>query len=471
MAVLSLPLSELATTARFHAFSALWTSLLCSLLCELSIASFCDWAPKPHSPLNTEPIAEANLTSLNSNAHGRLFRVSPSGANSTDDDLHLLHLFGNSPYQWGKAHGHLLAPQIGALVPQVLSHFNAIIDKGLIDLTPDTEKYIQLHGGLSGALDALINATAPYTPPGVIQELHGIADGCACNISYRDVAHYHFFPELIQASCSFVGATGSATPSHRLTQVRALDWDTSGPLQQYPLIIVYHPTSHQDSFSVVGWAGFIGALTGVNSHRISLTEIGVGYPDASFGPMKREGIPFLFLMRNLLQDANGLEDAVKIVQDANRTMNLLVGIGDGHAQEARGIKYTSESATVYNADDLEPYNATTDTWHPRINDTLYWAMDWNCPTFDTVMADQLQRSHGDITAAKLIRRILPIVNTGNLHVAIYDYSADSNIMYVSNAKKPSASGASDSYLRTYIKYDMDKLFALSANDRVMMMAK
>jgi hypothetical protein len=40
---------------------------------------------------------------------------------------------------------------------------------------------------------------------------------------------------------SIFASWDSATPDGRLVQLRALDWDTSGPLQSYPLVTVYHP--------------------------------------------------------------------------------------------------------------------------------------------------------------------------------------------------------------------------------------
>ncbi len=40
-------------------------------------------------------------------------------------------------------------------------------------------------------------------------------------------------------------------------QLRALDWDTDGGLQDYPVITIYHPrtTKLGHSFANVAWAG------------------------------------------------------------------------------------------------------------------------------------------------------------------------------------------------------------------------
>ena len=61
------------------------------------------------------------------------------------------------------------------------------------------------------------------------------------------------------------GAWGNATSiDYNLVQLRALDWETDGPFQQYPVVLVYHPSQEGHSFSVVLWSGLVGAITGYN---------------------------------------------------------------------------------------------------------------------------------------------------------------------------------------------------------------
>ncbi len=81
------------------------------------------------------------------------------------------------------------------------------------------------------------------------------------------------------------------------------------------------------------------------------------------------------------------------------------------------MQYSNSVANVVTDATLIPVN---DTWHPKFDGIVYWAMDWDCPTFDTVMAAQLTKYYGNITAENTIYGITPIVQTGNLHVAIYD---------------------------------------------------
>jgi exportin-7 len=53
----------------------------------------------------------------------------------------------------------------------------------------------------------------------------------------------------------------SATQSTMMTQLRALDWDTTGPLQNAPAVIIYHP-ENGNAFANVGWTGWIATISG-----------------------------------------------------------------------------------------------------------------------------------------------------------------------------------------------------------------
>ena len=105
--------------------------------------------------------------------------------------------------------------------------------------------------------------------------------------------------ELTQGHCSMYGAWGAATATGATLQLRALDWDTGGPFQDYPQVTVYHAGEGNDeeghSFANVGWVGWIGSsISGVSSKQMAISEIGVSFPDKSFGKTSREGVPFTF---------------------------------------------------------------------------------------------------------------------------------------------------------------------------------
>ena len=72
-------------------------------------------------------------------------------------------------------------------------------------------------------------------------------------------------------------------------------------------------------------------------------------------------------------------------------------------------------------------------------------MDWLCPGYTRVLAQQLQKYHGQLTPEIVIHDILPIVQSGDLHIAVYDMT--NNQVFVSNAKSDVESGPPMAYDR------------------------
>jgi len=164
--------------------------------------------------------------------------------------------------------------------------------------------------GLELALDALIDLTKPSTGSYFYEELQGLAAGGG--VDYATLARVHLIGELTQGDCSMIGAWGSATAGGKTLQLRALDWDTEGPFRDYPAVTVYHPaTPGAHPFTNVGLLGFIGAFTGQSSEQLGVSDIGVSYPDKEhFGSETFAGIPFVFLLRDVLEFDKTVFDSV-----------------------------------------------------------------------------------------------------------------------------------------------------------------
>lgn len=72
-------------------------------------------------------------------------------------------------------------------------------------------------------------------------------------------------------------------------------------------------------------------------------------------------------------------------------------------------------------------------------------MDWLCPGFSKVLARQLKKHHGNITADVVIRDVVSIEQSGSLHIAVYDLT--NNLVYIATARGKSESGPLDAYDR------------------------
>ena len=96
-------------------------------------------------------------------------------------------------------------------------------------------------------------------------------------------------------------------------------------------------------------------------------------------------------------------------------------------------------------------------WHPTINRTVYHAMDWNCPSYNQVMAEQLQLLWGQLTPELAIEYIMPMVGTGNLHTYVADLVQQQ--WYVSFAASDSSiSPNRTAYDRQFAQLDLPTLF-------------
>lgn len=103
--------------------------------------------------------------------------------------------------------------------------------------------------------------TRPFTPGRFIDEYAGISTGAG--IPMRQLIEVNMIPEYTRAGCSILGAWGKATKNGDLIHLRALDWDVNNPINRYPTLIFYDLVEKGSKpFVNVGWAGFVGSLTG-----------------------------------------------------------------------------------------------------------------------------------------------------------------------------------------------------------------
>lgn len=146
--------------------------------------------------------------------------------------------------------------------------------------------------------------------------------GVNLHSSAQKIRRVHMIGELTKGSCSMYGAWGNATASigGKLLQLRALDWDvegaaccdsyyvsvclaltsgcamclllvllwsaSAGPFKNFPQITVYHGNGSAETgntFANVGWSGWMGLITGMSQNQLAVSEIGVAFPDPSFG--------------------------------------------------------------------------------------------------------------------------------------------------------------------------------------------
>eukprot|EP00286_Rhodomonas_abbreviata_P021890 CAMPEP_0181308452 /NCGR_PEP_ID=MMETSP1101-20121128/11470_1 /TAXON_ID=46948 /ORGANISM="Rhodomonas abbreviata, Strain Caron Lab Isolate" /LENGTH=445 /DNA_ID=CAMNT_0023414835 /DNA_START=22 /DNA_END=1359 /DNA_ORIENTATION=- len=422
-------------------------------------AAYCNGSPDEGERTNDFPIFDEELTYIRSVKNAKLYEAGPANAR-----FPVVHVWG-TPYEVGFAQGTLMKPVIKDFVGKTWKYLSEELTEAMDgDLIPEFAKKIITQKGMDRALDWTAEVTAPFTPQAYFDEVQGLAD--ATGISYDLLYRVNMFPELTKASCSFFGAWGNAVGNTGHSyQLRALDFDTDGPFKDFPQVTVYHP-SEGNAYAQVSWPGNVGLLSGFSEQQLAISEIGVTYPDDSFGqgtentpPEKVHGEPWMYVLRDVLQFEDTLEAAEKRISDSNRTCNLIIGVGDGKSGAVNGIEYSGYVAVPYDDQTLLPVN---DTWHPIIDDVVYNGMDWNCPSYTSALGEQLTKFYGAISEVNTISDVLPTVQTGDLHAAVYDLT-DSK-MHISFCRKANADESEPHYAyeRQFTRLHMKDVFAVAA---------
>ncbi len=81
----------------------------------------------------------------------------------------------------------------------------------------------------------------------------------------------NMLPELTQAACTIYGAWGEATADGKLYHLRALDWEPTAGVNQYPTVIIYDSNEENSKpFANIGYMGLVGSLTAMSKIGISM---------------------------------------------------------------------------------------------------------------------------------------------------------------------------------------------------------
>ena len=182
----------------------------------------------------------------------------------------------------------------------------------------------------------------PFIPPAIMEELRGLSD--ASGVPVRELERLHAVPDLTYTCASFA-AWGRATGGGRLIHVRNLDWNVDAGIQRFATVFVVRmPGKH--AFVNVGWAGFIGVLTGINDQQVSIGQVGAETVDATFS-----GEPMAFLTRRVLETSDGVDEAAWVIRGARRTIGTNYVVADAKQRRALAVETTHSHVKVFEADD------------------------------------------------------------------------------------------------------------------------
>ena len=326
-------------------------------------------------------------------------------------------LLQGTPEQIGQAHGKLLRAEAMRCVDSVLFTFG-------------TARTIETGRWFLSDLEAAYQRLAPHIPDDHRRETVALAS--AMGLDRRLAETVNVFPELFH--CSGFAVSGKATKDGKLYHGRVLDYMTTIGLQDSATTFIIAPDG-KIPFASVGYAGFIGSVSGMNAKGISLGEMG------GRGEGKWDGVPMATLMRRAMEECSTLDGVIKLWKTSPRTCEYYYVFADGKTNQAVGVAATPESIEV-----IQPGQT-----HELLGEGIEGTVILSAGSRLEKLRERVRQRYGeiDVQAAQwLMSR--PVAMKSNLHNVLF--VPQDGVLYVANAnhKRPAAE-------RPYVKLNLRAL--------------
>lgn len=341
------------------------------------------------------------------------------------DGYFVLHLKG-SPYEMGYQHGALLKEDIRQNLDYIVRVKGAAARKlGPITFYP------------RAAAETISKYQEPHTPARYKEEMAGLS--AATGIAINDVRMANFIPELFH--CSGFAVMNSATADGTLYHGRVLDYAIDWQLQQHAVLVVAAPTGRVP-FVNVTYAGFIGSVTGMNAESISIGEMGGG------GLGHWDGTPMALLMREALETAHDLDEAVAAFRDRKRTCTYYYVVADGKTNRAVGMEASWNAFTIVRPGEV----------HPRLPVPVKDAVLLSAGNRYRELVRRTQAGHGKLDAEGA-RHLMDrgVALESNLHNVLF--APKSTDLWVANASPDRQPAATQKYFH----FNLRELLARTAD--------
>src|SRR5262249_16494143 len=126
---------------------------------------------------------------------------------------------------------------------------------------------------------------------------------------------------------------GEATVGGRMYHGRILDYMRGVGLEQNAVVMVFQPDG-KNTWVNVGYAGFTGSVTAMNEKHLAIGEMG------GRGEGNWDGKPMAQLVREVMENASTIDEALEIMRQSPRTCEYYYVISDAKSKRAIGIAAT-----------------------------------------------------------------------------------------------------------------------------------
>jgi dienelactone hydrolase len=360
---------------------------------------------------------------------------------------HRVLVVSGTPGGMGRAHGRLLREEARAGVRAFLH-----------------EWAVERKGGTKAELLAIWDRHAPHVPPHFLEEMEGLAEGAG--IPLDDLEALHAIPS--RHHCTGAAAVPPATRDGRVYHTRSLDYalDIGATVrpQTNAILLVAVPEGGVPH-AVVGWAGFLGCVTGMNLEGVGVGEMGSPSRDEGW-----DGLPMVFALRELLWRARTLEEARTLFRGMPQTCGFNFVFSDprgacavevnrslvrffepGDPREAVAPHSPLEGIVRRCNHFVDPELAATqrEVYDPRRSEPSSW---WGYESQGAMLASR----RGAIDAATMIELLRGYPPTHPcLHQAVLCPSE--RAIWVSHARDPAQDPFAGAQNQPFLRYDLPAL--------------
>lgn len=338
------------------------------------------------------------------------------GRREIRDGTRVVFLKG-TPEEMGAQHGRLMKTEVRHLVDRVLYGVGVGSSLG---------KSRWFFGEIEDAQARLM----PFMDERYLREIKALA--ASAELRQEEILLANFFPELFH--CSGFVISGDATVGGRMYHGRILDYLRGVGLEQNATVFVVQP-DQGNAWVNVGYAGFVGTVTAMNEKHLAIGEMG------GRGEGRWDGKPMAQLMRDVMEKADTIEQAVDLLRRAPRTCEYYYVISDGKTKRAVGIAATPDKFETIWAGDSHPLLP-----HAMKDTVLMSAGD----RYET-LAQRVKAGYGRFDA-KSARELMtrPVCMTSNIQSVLF--SPDTLDFWVATADAKNVAGHS-----RYVQYNLAEL--------------
>jgi isopenicillin-N N-acyltransferase like protein len=381
------------------------------------------------------------------------FRKSKSG-------LYELYVEG-SPFERGVVNGKLTRE----LVVKQEDYFSAQIHK----MVPSNFylhflKYVV--GWFNRNLDK--NVTEEYK-----EEIYGISGSASdkydyIGTNYQRILNYHAAHDIGHAlqsmalvGCTSFGTWGNLSEDHTMIIGRNFDFYVGDQFAENKIVAFFNPSQGYKLMTVT-WAGFIGAVSGMNEKGLTVT-INADKTSIPFG----SATPVSLVAREILQYAKNIDEAVAIAKKRKMFVSESFLIGSAEDNKAVIIEKTPSALDIYDpgGNQIICANHFQSKGLGQIQSNLE-QIDQSASAYRYARVQELLQANGTNTVQKTVAILR---NSKGLHdadiglgneKAINQFIAHHSIVFEPQNLKVWVS-TSPWQLGSFVAYDLRKVFGLA----------